>query len=93
MAAVAKLNAVAVRRRIGGRVAELRRANEWTQEQLATELGVSFKYVQSIEYGHENLGVDSLVALANALRVSIESLFERPAERGRRRPGRPKVAR
>lgn len=76
---------------LGRRIAELRRDRQWTQEQMAERLGVLTTYLQRIERGRENLTVGSLVALANALDVSLLDIFTAPATS--RKIGRPSRAR
>jgi transcriptional regulator with XRE-family HTH domain len=73
---------------VGRRVAELRIERGWTQEMLAERLGVSLKYVQSVEAGRENLTLQSLVKLANNLRAEVIALFQ-PARTRNAGPGRP----
>ena len=74
---------------IGRRIAEIRSARGLTQEAFAEQiLGVSLKYVQAIESGRENLGVASLVNLANRVGVRVIDLFAAPASRAVAR-GRP----
>lgn len=75
-------------RDVGRRVAEGRMRRGLTQEQLAEEAGVSLKYLQRVEAGKENLTVQSLVKLANLLRVEVIELFKRPRS-ARPGPGRP----
>lgn len=75
---------------VGRRVAELRVARGMTQEELAERvLECSTKYLQRLEAGRENLTIESLVALANRLRVKVQALFDPPASRLVRR-GRPR---
>lgn len=78
---VAPTRADRVRRDLGRRVAELRRTRDLTQEDLAEKLEVTPRYLQSIEAGRENLGLDSLVKLATALRVRVAELFTPPTSR------------
>ena len=75
-------------RDVGRRVAELRAHVDLTQEQLAAKAEVSVKYMQRVERGEENLGIRSLVRLANLLHASVTDLFQQPMTR-RRRTGRP----
>lgn len=75
---------------VGRRVAEIRAERGLTQEQLAERAGVLPKYIQRIEWGRENLSIESLVNLANLLRTDVKALFEEPQTRRRRRPGRPR---
>ena len=70
---------------LGGRIAELRKAQNLTQQQLADELGVAQQVVASYEIGRRRVPVSTLPALARVLGVSIEGLIgedEKPAKRG-----------
>jgi transcriptional regulator with XRE-family HTH domain len=84
-------SAVAVRRKLGRCLAELRVARGFTQEAFAELANVSSRYLQSIEGGHENLTLDSLCELANRLDVQVVELFGEPkaprAAKGRPRKG------
>jgi transcriptional regulator with XRE-family HTH domain len=59
-----------------------------TQEALAERLDVSVKYLQRIEAGKENLTIQSVVGLANALDVTLSYLIK-PIRIARAKPGRP----
>jgi len=74
--------AFALRQEVG---AELRRAQNLTQQQLADELEVTQQVVASYEIGRRRVPVSALPALARVLGVSIEGLIgedEKPARRG-----------
>lgn len=73
---------------LGRRVAELRAKRGTTQEELAEVLGVTPRYIQSIEAGRQNLSVRSLVKLADALHARVPDLFKAPSRRTAR-VGRP----
>ena len=73
---------------VGARVAELRRKNGWTQQDLADRLRMEPQSVQRIERG-TNLTIRSLVRLARVLGVPMLALFQEPSA-AERRPGRPK---
>lgn len=76
-----KLNSpTKLRRQVGRRIGALREARGWTQEELAEKVGVSARYLQSIEAGTENLTLDSLAKIGNALRVEARELL-RPTPR------------
>ncbi len=79
-----------VLRDVGRRIAELRAAQGWTQEKMAETLDVNLPYLQRIEGGRENLTVRSLTRVAHALGVRVAALFEPPADRAQRGPGRPR---
>lgn len=73
---------------VGRRIGELRERVEWTQQKLADEIGVGWKYEQQVELGYENLTLKSLTRYANALEVDLVELVT-PPEKKKPRPGRP----
>ena len=75
---------------VGARVAELRRENGWTQQDLANRLRMEPQSVQRIERG-TNLTIRNLVRLARVFGVATIALFE-PPKTARGRPGRPRRA-
>lgn len=56
----------------------LRKGLSWTQERLAEEAGVSVMTVQSLESCRTWVGIDTVSALAKALRVPEGRLFADP---------------
>ena len=64
------------RRDFGARVRELRTVLGLSQEALAFAAGISTPYVSDVENGKRSPGLDVLVALAQALGVSLSELFE-----------------
>jgi len=61
---------------LGYRVKEERLKHLWTQEELADKSGVSRVTINAIETGKtENVLVNTLRKIADALGVSIEDLF------------------
>lgn len=77
---------------VGRRVAELRRAQGWTQEKFAERAEVSVGYVREVEGGHENLSLLSLAKIAALLGVSVPDLLVAPASRAVRRGRPPRVS-
>ncbi len=63
-------------RKVGRRIAELRRKAGLTQEALAEELGVGWRYVSRAERG-ENLTLQTMAKIANVFGVRVK----RPAQR------------
>lgn len=70
-------------KRIGLRIRDLRKTLSWvdesgiqrygmTQEQLAAKAGLKRPYLSSIEKGKLNVGISTLVVIADVLGVSIE---------------------
>ena len=58
------------------RIKSLRRSKRWSQERLAEQASIQRSYLADLERGHRNPSVRTLVKVANALNVSIPSLFE-----------------
>lgn len=77
---------------IAANVRRLREKRGWSQARLAEEIDVAERYVQKIEAGKVNLGVTTLVALADALDVTPGRLL-RTATRPPTKVGRPRSRR
>ncbi len=60
---------------MGERIAQLRKAHNLTQAQLAEVLGVAQQTVQGYEAGSRRIPVSSLPVVASTLSVSLEVLF------------------
>jgi transcriptional regulator with XRE-family HTH domain len=60
---------------LGGRIAQLRKEQGLTQQQLAQELEVTQQVVASYEIGRRRVPVSMLPALAKSLAVPIETLL------------------
>lgn len=78
-------------RDVGRRVAELRAARGWTQEEFAERAHCSVQWVRRIETGRANVTLRTLVGLANRLGVRAIDLLGQPASRAVTR-GRPRRA-
>ena len=63
------------RTRFGKNVTELRVNRKLTQEKLAEKVGVSSRYIQSVEAGEYFPSLPTLVRLRAALRCGWENLF------------------
>jgi transcriptional regulator with XRE-family HTH domain len=72
------------RQLIGKRIKSLRQAKALSQEQLAERIGISHKYLSSIERGKENPTLETFIRLADALNVETSEIFryqhEKPAD-------------
>jgi transcriptional regulator with XRE-family HTH domain len=78
---------------LGGRIAQLRKEQGLTQQQLAQELEVTQQVVASYEIGRRRVPVSMLPALASSLAVPIEALLGAAnGTRGKRGPA-PKLQR
>jgi transcriptional regulator with XRE-family HTH domain len=75
-------------RRVGRRIAELRQRAGLTQEELAEQLGVGWRYLSRAERG-ENLTLRTLAKIANVFGVEAKSLLNKPRNMSVK-PGRPK---
>jgi transcriptional regulator with XRE-family HTH domain len=64
-----------VKRNVGRRIAELRTAADLSQDDLAEKLDVSVKWLQRVERGVENLGIETLVKIVNGLHARMGDLF------------------
>lgn len=64
-----------IKKLMGLRIKELRRSKEMSQEALSERMGISAKYLSSIERGRENPTLDTLINLAQALGIDISEVF------------------
>lgn len=72
---------------LGLRIAQLRKAQHLTQQQVAEQLGISQQTLAHYEVGRLRIAVAMLPPLARLLGVSLEELFgENTAARGKRGP-------
>ncbi len=62
------------------RLRELRLKRGWSQQALAERVGLRQKQISSYERGTHTPSIGTLIALAKALRVSLDYLAELPAE-------------
>ena len=60
---------------LGKRVRAQRIALGWTQEYLAREIGVSTSFVGHIERGTRKASLETLVQLANSMKISTDELL------------------
>ncbi len=65
----------AIRQGLGKRIRFLRKSEKLTQEQLAEKAGLCYKYIGEIERGEVNPSLKSMVEVATALGVNLQSLF------------------
>lgn len=64
-----------LKKMIGVRIAETRACKGMTQEKLAAKMGISSKYLSSIERGKENPTLDTLINLAQSLGIELAEMF------------------
>ena len=76
-------------RHVARRMAELREQAGLTQAAVAERTGMTATNYQRIEHGQQNVTVEMMVRIANALGVRTADFFAPLAVARRRRPGRP----
>ena len=59
----------------GGRIRKLRNQLGWTQEALAERVNVCTSYMGHIERGTRKASLETLVAIANSLDISLDYLM------------------
>jgi len=64
-------------RTLGKKVQKLRKGIKVSQEELASQLGISRVYMGYIEQGRESPSLRLLMKLSKKFRVKIENLFHR----------------
>ena len=64
-----------LQKKLGRRIAELRRARKLTQEQLAEALGCSVEFISLVERGVNAPSVARLENFAKILKVGVKELF------------------
>ena len=62
--------------RFGERVRALRRAKKLSQDDLAAACGLNRTYVSEVENGKRNVSLRNIEAIAKAIGVTLEKLFE-----------------
>jgi len=60
---------------LGKRIRVERGARKWTQARLAHEVSLSVSFLGHIERGTRKASMETVVGIANALQVSLESLL------------------
>jgi transcriptional regulator with XRE-family HTH domain len=60
---------------VARRIKEIREAKKWSRQQLARKLGVTYLQVYRIENGKVHVSADTAASFADALEVSVASLF------------------
>ena len=64
-----------LQKKLGQRIADLRRARELTQEQLAETVDCSVEFISLVERGVNAPSVAGLERFAKALKVEVRDLF------------------
>jgi transcriptional regulator with XRE-family HTH domain len=64
-----------LQRKLGQRIAQLRRLRKLTQEQLAEAIGCSVEFISLVERGVNSPSVAGLEKFAKVLRIEVKELF------------------
>jgi len=64
-----------LQRKLGKRIADLRRAKKLTQEQLAEVVGCSVQFISLVERGVNAPSVAGLEKFSKVLKVKVKELF------------------
>lgn len=64
-----------LQKKLGQKVAELRRARKLTQEQMAEELGCSVEFISLVERGVNAPSIAGVEKFAKVLKVQVRDLF------------------
>lgn len=65
-----------VQKKLGKRIAELRRKHGFSQEGFAHECGFHRSYMGAVERGEKNITIQQLIKIAKALKISLSELFK-----------------
>lgn len=65
-----------VHKKLGKRIAELRRARGFSQEAFAHECEFNRSYMGAVERGEKNITLAMINKVARALRISLSELFK-----------------
>lgn len=68
-----------VKKLVGERIRELRKARGLSQEELGWKSDLHYTHIGSIERGEKNSSVETLVKVARGLNVKINDLFDFPS--------------
>ncbi len=71
-----KLKQNKITQQVAVRVKQARIENNYTQQQIANFLGVSFQQVQKYESGLSSISINKLILLANSLNLNISYFFK-----------------
>jgi transcriptional regulator with XRE-family HTH domain len=70
------VNPTTFRRRVAARIRKARWRLGWTQADAAFRIGLTFRYFHEVERGHRNPSLDTLLAIARALKVKVADLVD-----------------
>lgn len=64
------------RRKVADRIKKARWRLGWTQADAAFRVGLTFRYFAEVERGRRNPSLDTLLAIARALKVKVADLVD-----------------
>jgi transcriptional regulator with XRE-family HTH domain len=64
------------RRKVAARIKKARWRLGWTQADAAFRVGLTFRYFAEVERGRRNPSLDTLLAIARALKVKVADLVD-----------------
>ena len=67
---------MSITQNIGSRIKELRGNRGISQESLAHLAGLDRTYINSVENGKRNIGIENIEKIAKALDVSVRDFFD-----------------
>ena len=70
-----------LQRKLGQRIAALRKEKKLTQEQLAEAVGYSVEFISLVERGVNAPSIAGLESFAKALKIEVRDLFTFPKEK------------
>ena len=82
-----------LQKKLGRRIAELRKTRQLTQPELAKKVGCSVEFISLVERGVNAPSVAGLEKFANALKVKVSDLFNFGKRKGARKARPTKRAR
>lgn len=65
-----------IKKRLGQRIAVLRKSKGFTQEQFAEKTEYSVEFISFVERGINAPSIEGCVRIANALDISLKDLFD-----------------
>jgi len=65
-----------VQKKLGKRIAELRKKQGFSQEGFAHECGFHRSYMGAVERGEKNITIQLVDRIAKALKISLSELFK-----------------
>ena len=60
---------------LGQRISDIRKAKGYSQESIAKASGIDRTYISGVESGRRNASFESILKIANALKVDLQELF------------------